>query len=160
MKLSSSSIQDSSRPSKEEAHKYGNSREAMSNKYAAIREQSRQSSKSNPVEKNITSAKVSLLHNGKAQSSDPLGEPSSSLASKWESMKNNIQSFRANIGARRFFPLRQNHEDVPASHTQVSASSDSLDEIFQRLKRPNLEHASFSDEDEDGSEIRVSRPAR
>ncbi|KAI4325674.1 hypothetical protein MLD38_031053 [Melastoma candidum] len=164
MKLASSSDnlkESSSRQSKEDAaaHRYNNSRQAMSNKYAAMREQGRQSSSvSNPVEKNITSAKVSLLDD---DGKDMAGEPSSGLVARWDLMKNKFQNFKANVNARRFLPLKQNQEDESTtSRPQVTSSRDSLDEIFQRLKRPNLEHASYSDEDEGGSEIRTSRAAR
>ncbi|XP_030528298.1 LMBR1 domain-containing protein 2 homolog A [Rhodamnia argentea] len=149
--------ESSSKSTREDGHRYGTSREAMSNKYAAIREQSRQQSKANPAEKNITSAKVSLLDSGKSQTGISSGEPSSGIAAKWQSMKTGFQSFKANIGARRFIPLREAQES--SSLDRVS-SHESLDEIFQRLKRPSLEHGNQSDEDEDGSEISISRPGR
>ncbi|KAF8012253.1 hypothetical protein BT93_I0398 [Corymbia citriodora subsp. variegata] len=149
--------ESSSRSAREDGHRYGTSREAMSNKYAAIREQSRQQLKANPAEKNITSAKVSLLDDGKSQSGISSGEPSSGIAAKWQSMKTGFQSFKANIGARRFIPLREAQESSSLTH---NSSHESLDEIFQRLKRPSLEHGNQSDRDEDGSEISVSRPSR
>ncbi|KAK3411779.1 hypothetical protein EUGRSUZ_I00540 [Eucalyptus grandis] len=146
-----------SRSAREDGHRYGTSREAMSNKYAAIREQSRQQSKANPPEKDITSAKVSLLGDGKSQSGISSGEPSSGIAAKWQSMKTGFQSFKANMGARRFIPLREAQE---SSTLARDSSHESLDDIFQRLKRPSLEHGNQSDEDEDGSEISISRPGR
>lgn len=128
------------------------SKEAISNKYAAIREQSssRQSSNTKPVEKSITSAKVSLLDAGEG------GGSSSGLVSTWESMKNGFQTFKANVGNKKFLPLRQGQDSNIVSRV---SSSDSLDEIFQRLKRPGKEHGSYnSDDDEDG--IGASGPVR
>ncbi|XP_022739439.1 LMBR1 domain-containing protein 2 homolog A-like isoform X3 [Durio zibethinus] len=147
-----------SRPLKEEARKYGTSREAISSKYAAIREQSRQVSNPKPVENNITSAKVSLLEAGNSRSGNQKGDSSSGLASTWRSMKFGFQNFKANIEAKKFLPLRQNQETKLVSRVN-SSDSESLDEIFQRLKRPSIDH---SDEDENGNEpdIKITGPSR
>ncbi|WCJ31934.1 LMBR1-like membrane protein [Euphorbia peplus] len=125
MKGTTSLITDDKRgsastPSKEDGRRYNNSREAMTNKYAAFREQS-------SSESNVTT-----------------GGPSSGLSSKWESMKNGFQSFKTNIGAKKFLPLRQIQETKLVSH---SSSSESLDEIFQRLKKSSPKPENNSDED-------------
>lgn len=150
-----------SNPSKEETRKYGSNREAMNNKYAAMREQNKQASTTakKPVEQSIASAKVSLLDGGEPHPSNPIGGSSSGLASKWESMKNGFQSFKANIGAKKFLPLRQIQETNLISRV---SSSESLDEIFQKLKRPSTaDHGSYSDEDDvDGIEIKNSGSSR
>ncbi|KAA8546769.1 hypothetical protein F0562_003198 [Nyssa sinensis] len=160
MKTTASLTEDvkgsSSKPSRDEVRRYSGSTESISNKYAAIREQSRQASKTKPVE-NIASAKVSLLDAGNSQSGNTVGVPSSGLASKWASMKSGFQSFKANIGAKNFLPLRQVQETKLLSR---ESSSESLDEIFQRLKQPASEHGNYSDEDEDRMEIRISGPTR
>ncbi|KAL5753383.1 hypothetical protein ACOSQ2_023890 [Xanthoceras sorbifolium] len=135
-----------SKPSKEEARKYGTSREAISNKYAAIREQNRHASSTKPVEQSIASTKVSLLDTANSQSSNTTAGPSSGLASKWESMKTGFQSFKANIGAKKFIPLRQTQEPKLVSRVN---SSESLDEIFQRLKRPSGDSETYGNGDED-----------
>ncbi|XP_017969356.1 PREDICTED: LMBR1 domain-containing protein 2 homolog A isoform X2 [Theobroma cacao] len=150
MKATTTSVADGmkgspSRPLKEETHKYGTSREAISNKYAAMREQSRQVPHPKLVENNITSAKVSLLEAGKSHSSNQKGGPSSGLASTWLSMKSGFQNFKANVEAKKFLPLRPNQETKLVSRVN-SSDSESLDEIFQRLKRPSVDHI---DEDED-----------
>ncbi|PRQ48587.1 putative LMBR1-like membrane protein [Rosa chinensis] len=135
---------------KEESRRYSSSKEAITNKYAAIREQSRQGSfNKNPVEKNvIASTKVSLLD---AANPDNTTEgPPTGLGSKWASMKNGFQNFKANIAAKKFIPLRQVQETVDMSR---GSSSESLDDIFQRLKRPSVDHVSYVDEDEDGIEV-------
>lgn len=157
MKATTSLVNDgmkgsTSKPSKEDARKYSTSREAISNKYAAMRELSRQTLNMKPVEQNIASTKVSLLDTGKS-SDDTTGGPSSALASKWESMKTSFQSFRANMGAKRFLPLHQNQDTKLVSHAD-SSDSESLDEIFQRLKRPSSQHENYADEDDNQNDTK------
>lgn len=157
MKATTSLVNDgmkgsTSKPSKEDARKYSTSREAISNKYAAMRELSRQTLSMKPVEQNIASTKVSLLDTGKS-SDDTTGGPSSALASKWESMKTSFQSFRANMGAKRFLPLHQNQDTKLVSHAD-SSDSESLDEIFQRLKRPSSQHENYADEDDNQNDTK------
>ncbi|CAH1428863.1 unnamed protein product [Lactuca virosa] len=56
---------------------------------------------------------------------------SSKIASTWVSMKSNFQNFKAKMEAKKFTPLQQYQE------TQGSqGSSDTLDDIFERLKKP------------------------
>ncbi|XP_028776553.1 LMBR1 domain-containing protein 2 homolog A isoform X2 [Neltuma alba] len=119
------------------------SREAIGNKYAAIRESSGQASKTKPEEKSITSAKVSLLDGGNNQSNNTARLPPLALASTWQTMKNGFQTFKANIGTKKFMPLRQAEEN---KMSRVS-SSESLDEIFHRLKRPSLDQDLYHDEE-------------
>ncbi|PON90888.1 LMBR1-like membrane protein [Trema orientale] len=150
-----------SKPLKEDTRKYASNREAMSNKYSAMREQSKQASTTTkkPVEQSIASTKVSLLDAGEPHPSNQIGGSSSGLASKWESMKTGFQSFKANLGAKKFLPLRQIQETNLLSRV---SSSESLDEIFQRLKRPSAaDHGSYSDEDDEaGMEIKKSGSSR
>ncbi|KAK4755346.1 hypothetical protein SAY87_009103 [Trapa incisa] len=149
-----------SRAPREESHRYPNSREAMGSKYAAIREQSRQASKANPsADRNISAAKVSLLDSEDSRADANAMAPPMGLASRWESMKNGFQTFKANIGARKFLPPRQNQEIDLGSR---ASSHESLDEIFQRLKRPSVDHDRYADEavDDDGTEITRSGSGR
>lgn len=133
-----------SKTSDEETRRYGSSREAISNKYAAIREQGRPASKLKAEEKNVASA-YSVLGEGNTNSSSSAGAPSPGLASTWQTMKTGFQSFKANIGAKKFLPLRQTEENRVS---RVSSSSpESLDDIFQRLKRPSLDQVIYNDED-------------
>lgn len=141
----------SSKSSSDEGRKYGSSREAMSNKYAVIREQIRQSTLNTKPVPNIASAKVTLLDTEDGEPSNTNEKTNSGLASKWESMKVGFQNFKANIGTKKFLPLPQVQESKTLSHHD---SAQSLDEIFQRLKRP-LDHGGYSDE-EDGMEIKSS----
>lgn len=147
----------SSKPLKDEARKYGGSKEAISSKYAVMREQSKQVPNQKLAE-NIVSAKVSLLDAGSSQSGSSNGGQSG-LASRWASMKAGFQTIKANMGSKKFLPLRQVQETQILSR---ALSSESLDEIFQRLKRPSAEHGNHSDEDEDedGMDIRAQGPTR
>ena len=128
---------------KEETWKYGSSREPIGNKYADIREQSGQASKVKLDEKNGASAKGSLLDTGNSRSNNTTGGPSSGLTSTLETMKSGFQNFKARIGSKKFLPIRQLQENK----VSLDSSSESLDEIFQRLKRPSSEHATSNDED-------------
>ncbi|KAM7523775.1 hypothetical protein LguiA_013677 [Lonicera macranthoides] len=149
MKATTSSAESPSKPPRDEARRYSGHKEAISSKYAAIREQQTRQSSSNPnPPDNIPSAKVSLLnpHNSQPTNTTSTG-PSPKLASTWASMKSGFQSFKANIAAKKYIPLRQ-QTPVPNVLPRLS-SSDSLDEIFQRLKRPSLDRSnSNGDEDE------------
>ncbi|KAE9604789.1 hypothetical protein Lal_00010903 [Lupinus albus] len=122
---------------KEETSRHGSSREAISNKYSAIREQS-----SRPTEKNVAYAN-SMLDEGNTSSSNTAVVPSSGLASTWLNMKNGFQNFKANVGAKKFLPIRQTQEDNISS----ASSSESLDAIFKRLKKPSSEQVIYNDED-------------
>ncbi|KAI3920084.1 hypothetical protein MKW98_001340 [Papaver atlanticum] len=143
-----------SNSSTEASRKYASSREAMENKYAAIRQQQiKQASSNTMAEKNFTSAKVSLLGTGNSQSENSTDNTApSGLASKWVSMKNGFQTFKANMEAKNFLPLRQGQDTKRISRV---SSSESLDQIFQRLKKPSRGHDSYGDEDDDDdTEIR------
>ncbi|KAL5171121.1 LMBR1 domain-containing protein 2 A [Glycine soja] len=144
MKPTSSLITDEvkgslSKTSKEDTSR---SREAITKKYAVIREQGGPASKLKSEEKNVASAD-SLFDEGNTNSSNSSGGPSSGLTSTWQSMKTGFQSFKTNIGAKKFLPLRQIQENKGPS----DSSSESLDDIFQRLKRPTLHQSIYNDDD-------------
>ncbi|XP_019463615.1 PREDICTED: LMBR1 domain-containing protein 2 homolog A-like isoform X1 [Lupinus angustifolius] len=121
---------------KEETRRYSSNREVISSKYAAVRQQSRQAYKSKPDETNIASAKVSLLHQINEHSGNTSEVSSSGLSSTWKTMKTGFQSFKANIGAKKgYLPLPQTQEDKISR----ASSSESLDDIFQRMKQPSLD---------------------
>ncbi|CAA7034709.1 unnamed protein product [Microthlaspi erraticum] len=162
MKMSSSSSYDidSSSSKDEMSRKYGSAREAITNKYAAIREQQSRNSPSTVTKpETMASAKVSLLETDVSGPSNgdggggPSGEPSSRLASTWRNMKLGIQSFKENVATKKFLPLRQGPETAPmtSTSTRVTTSStpQSLDEIFQRLKNRSVEHGHYLDDDDD-----------
>ncbi|KAG9141832.1 hypothetical protein Leryth_013951 [Lithospermum erythrorhizon] len=146
MKVSADSSQEkvrgsTSKPLKDEARKYAGTKEAIASKYSAMREQSKQTSTAKPAE-NMASAKVSLLN---ASSPQDIGSSGlqSRMATKWASMKAGFQTLKASVEAKKLIPLRQVQEIQPLN---PSSSSESLDDIFQKLKRPVGEH---SDDDEE-----------
>lgn len=131
-------------PRKGETSKYSGSKEAISTKYAAMREQGKFGPNNKPIE-SISSAKVSLLDGANSQPTN--NSIPSGLASKWASMKQGFQTLKTNIESKKFIPLRQAPE---LKLSRVSSSESSLDEIFQRLKRPSVDNEDrLSDEDEE-----------
>nr|XP_043607883.1 LMBR1 domain-containing protein 2 homolog [Erigeron canadensis] len=132
--LNENSKESSSRHQRDEIRRYIGTREAISSKYAAIRvQQSRQILNTKSVD-NLASAKVSLLDSDSSWSATTSGSPSSKISTTWSSMKSRLHSLKENIQGKKYTSL-----------DQVDHSSDSLDEIFHKLKRPALEHG---DEDE------------
>lgn len=135
---------------KEENHKNTTNREAIASKYAMIREQQGRRSVSSAVkEKTTPPASVSLLEasDSQKQTGGLMVGSNSRLTSTWATMKTGFQNLKSNLGAKKFLPLRQAEES--ASHTRAP-SSDSLDEIFQRLKqRPNKDEDMDFDFDAD-----------
>ncbi|CAN6812871.1 unnamed protein product [Brassica oleracea] len=139
------------------SRRYGSAREAITNKYAAIREQQNRYSPS-PVTKSesMASAKVSLLEtdssgrsNGEGGGS---GESSTRLASTWRNMKLGIQSFKENVATKKFLPLRQGPEStttVTSTRVMNPSMPQSLDEIFRRLKNQSVEHGRYLDDDDE-----------
>jgi hypothetical protein len=110
--------------------KYANSRETIASKYTSIREQNRQSGKA--VKKEISSNSVSLLEERSSEQRSNTGIPPTGVSATWASMKIGFQNFKANLGSKKFLPLRQD----PGFVLNFSVSSpESLDDIFQRLKR-------------------------
>ncbi|XP_057751064.1 uncharacterized protein LOC130969395 isoform X1 [Arachis stenosperma] len=132
--------------SREETRRYTSSRESISSKYAAFRRQSEQASRYNSKreEKNIESSKVSLLdHSDTSHSDNTAGVSSAGLASTWQTMKTGFRSFKANMGARGLLPI---HQPLEGKINRAS-SSESLDDIFQRLKQPSAEQVIHNEED-------------
>ncbi|XP_075672515.1 uncharacterized protein LOC142642048 isoform X1 [Castanea sativa] len=106
------------------------------------------------VAKNVTSstADSSNLQNVTEGSS-------SRFVSKWEAMKTGFQNLKSNIVAKRFIPLRQSQE-TKIDHV---SSSESLDEIFERLKQPTMNRRGYYNDDNDddhGLVIREMRSSR
>ncbi|PWZ58940.1 Importin beta-like SAD2 [Zea mays] len=107
--------------------KYANSRETIASKYTSIREQNRQSGKA--VKKEISSNSVSLLEERSSEQRSNTGIPPTGVSATWASMKIGFQNFKANLGSKKFLPLRQD----PGFVLNFSVSSpESLDDIFQR----------------------------
>ncbi|PPD83862.1 hypothetical protein GOBAR_DD19208 [Gossypium barbadense] len=128
------------KPLKEEV-KQETSREALTKKYSGVREQPKnQESNSNSTDKESTSIAVDDGNSESARAS-----LSGGLALKWESMKSGLLSFKTNLEAKNFLPLRQTQESKAPSHV---SSSESLDEIFQKLKRSSMDPKDHDDDDE------------
>lgn len=128
------------KPLKEE-FKQETSREALTKKYSGVREQPKnQESNSNSTDKESTSIAVDDGNSESARAS-----LSGGLALKWESMKSGLLSFKTNLEAKNFLPLRQTQESKAPSHV---SSSESLDEIFQKLKRSSMDPKDHDDDDE------------
>ncbi|KAL8239539.1 hypothetical protein R6Q59_016106 [Mikania micrantha] len=77
-------------------------------------------------------------------------EQSSKISLTWTSMKTNFENFRLNMVAKRFMPLRQSLDSQDLQPQE--SSSESLDEIFARIKK-----APRDDEDLDGYTVGPSR---
>lgn len=119
---------------KEETRRYSSSREAISGKYAAARQQSGRSSKLKAEERNLDSAKVSLLDKSSNHPSNSNTAQTSGLISTWQTLKKGLQNFKDDIGGQ----TQQNR-------IARASSSESLDDIFQRLKQPSLDQVSYND---------------
>ncbi|RWW25830.1 hypothetical protein GW17_00009812, partial [Ensete ventricosum] len=149
------------KPPKQDKRKDTSSHEAIVNKYAMIREQQVKKPASPALkEKATSSASVSLLEagNSQRQSDGSAVGTASGLTSTWASMKNGFQSFKTNLGAKKFFPLRQVQETPLHSR---GSSSESLDEIFQKLKqRPSKNQDGDFDFDDNDMGITDMRSTR
>ncbi|KAG6652821.1 hypothetical protein CIPAW_05G032800 [Carya illinoinensis] len=115
---------------------FGRSRKTVNKKHTTTRDHDKKD-----FEKNVTSSTADASKTQIAEAG-----PSSGLTSKWEAMKTGFQNFKSNIGANRFIPLRQLRETKLESHV---SSSESLEEIFQRLKQPTINHRRLSKDDDD-----------
>ncbi|KAK8700280.1 hypothetical protein V6N13_018681 [Hibiscus sabdariffa] len=111
---------DPFQPMTEEVQQVTN-REAIVKKYSTIREQNKQASTS----EELTPFKSATR---------PPPPPERSV-SKWESMKSDL-TFKSVLEVKRYLPLSQTEENTISS---FASSSESLDEIFQRLKQPTLD---------------------
>ncbi|PAN08329.1 hypothetical protein PAHAL_1G403500 [Panicum hallii] len=127
--------------------KYANNRENIASKYTSVREQNRQAGKA--VKKEIQSNSVSLLEERNSEQRFNTGVPPTGVSATWASMKTGFQNFKANMGAKKFIPLRQDPGFVPNSNV---SSPESLDDIFQRLKRRSANMpVDYLDDDDDNT---------
>ncbi|CAL5358302.1 unnamed protein product [Camellia sinensis] len=151
-KTTTSLIEDGQRDylilSRGEAH-HQTSRESIARKYVAVRaQQSKQ-----PITQNLTEksrrASFNATFPDAGSSQNTTAGPSSRLSSTWESMKTGLQNLKSNMGAKKFLPLREIQD---TKHSLVS-SSESLDDIFQRLNQPNMNHRSYGGGDDYDDEL-------
>jgi hypothetical protein len=108
------------------------SRKIGGRKYSALRTNLNEegSSKDFALERNSSS-----LTND--SHTDTSSAPSSVIASKWESMMHGFKNLKSNIDSNKFLPLSNN---TYTSSLNSTSSFESLDDIFERLKRPPSEH--------------------
>lgn len=86
-----------SRTRKDETREYSLSKEAISNKYAAVREKSGQAFRLRPEDNNIASATVPLLDADNTDSGNTSDVLSSGLTSTRQTVKSGFRSFKVNI---------------------------------------------------------------
>ncbi|KAG8498111.1 hypothetical protein CXB51_007301 [Gossypium anomalum] len=101
------------------------SRETIIKKHSSTREhQNKQASNTKSTLEESTSFKSVMR---------PTSEK---LSSKWESMKSGLVNFKSILEVKNYLPFRQTEENTLSS---IASSSESLDDIFQRLKRLTLD---------------------
>ena len=116
------------------------SRKHGSKKYAALKAKSNEQTS----DEQLNQKRDTSMRN------DSENLPSSGVASRWESMKSGFNILRSNIGSRSFLPLNNDAQGT----TLNSQSSESLDEIFERLKNPPSEYRNHGDFDDHGMDFR------
>ncbi|XP_027921879.1 LMBR1 domain-containing protein 2 homolog A-like [Vigna unguiculata] len=114
-----------------------------SRKYAALRTSlNEEVSTKDLTQEGVSSSFTSDINDSQSTSSAPSSSSSSSvLASRWESMMDGFKSFRSNIDSKRFIPI----SNPPESILNSKSSSDSLDEIFEKLKHAPPEYRDSDD---------------
>ncbi|XP_047163131.1 LMBR1 domain-containing protein 2 homolog A-like isoform X1 [Vigna umbellata] len=125
----------------EESEDYERSRKFGNRKYAALRTNlNEEVSRKDLTQEGVSSSFTSDGNDSQSTSSAP-SSSSSVLASRWESMMHGFKSLRSNIDSKRFIPI----SNAPESILNSKSSSDSLDEIFERLKHPPPEYRDSHD---------------
>lgn len=105
----------------------------------------------------------SSLNRTSEESSNDAGETSASqsrVAATWESMKTGFQSIKTNIETKKFLPLHESNENTPKESPGTS-KTESLDEIFDNLKRPARDCKKYSsgfDLDFDDYKMDIDKP--
>ncbi|KAK2383518.1 LMBR1 domain-containing protein A [Trifolium repens] len=110
------------------------SRKIGGRKYSALRSTNLNeegSSKDFTLEKDSSS-----MTNDSHQDISLATAPASVLASKWESMMHGFKNLKSNIDSNRFLPLSNS---THTSSINSTSSFESLDDIFERLRRPPSE---------------------
>lgn len=71
-------------------------------------------------------------------------QPSRDLSSTWRSMQTGFRNFKSNMESKGFMAL---HQVQDAGHSCAS-STESLDEIFDKIKRPASESTNYDSDDD------------
>lgn len=113
--------------------------EGIGREYTALRgQQTNWSSKANTIHEKPSPENAETPQDTKI-------ETSSIVTSAWESFKTGLQSLKSTVEVNKFIPLRQTQD----TKTSRSESTESLDEIFERLKRHSSRRSHFDDIDDD-----------
>lgn len=121
----------------------------VAHKYSSVREDQFSSPKSvEQLHKEHSSASISInLEDGSSEepaSASIAPDSPAGTASRWASIRTGFQNFRASMGSRKFLRLS------PSSSLGTNASAtESLDEIFRKLKRSSS-NADADHLDDDG----------
>ncbi|XP_059313771.1 uncharacterized protein LOC132064705 isoform X1 [Lycium ferocissimum] len=143
-----------SKPLKGEAQQES-SKEEISGKYKAKR--ARQMKRENSISSNGRSRDRPLSSRDENSTMDVQVQPSRGLSSTWRSMQTGFRNFKSNMESKGFIPLHQQVQD--AGHSRCS-STESLDEIFERIKRPGSESTNYDSDDDLYGGLKSSRPSR
>jgi len=134
---------------KENSQRCGSSRETIEKKPAAMREQQDRPSSRPQLKESGSQASLLLLdeaNSPKEPGGAVAGPSAKGVGSTWLSMKTGFQNFRA----KKFLPLRKAQGTSP----RAGSSSESLDDIFERLKQKPRRKPSYEfDFDDDGDDI-------
>lgn len=114
--------------------------EGIGRKYTALRGQQ---TNWNPKDNNIH--EKPSPENAQTPQDTKIETSSSMVTSAWESFKTGLQSLKSTVEVNKFIPLRQTQD----TNTSRSESMESLDEIFERLKRHSSSRSNFDDIDDD-----------
>ncbi|CAN6164582.1 unnamed protein product [Urochloa humidicola] len=120
----------------------------VAHKYSSVRDQCTSPKPVEQAQKDISSASISInLEAGSSEEPPPASaapESPAETTSRWASIRTGFQNFRASMGSRKFLRLSPS----PSLGTNASAT-ESLDEIFRKLKR-NSSSAAADHLDDDG----------
>ncbi|KAM3377520.1 LMBR1 domain-containing protein 2 A isoform X2 [Capsicum galapagoense] len=142
-----------SKPIKGEAQ-HESSKEEISAKHKAKR--ARQMKRENSISSNGRSKDRPLSSRDENSMMGIQAQPSRDLSSTWRSMQTGFRNFKSNMESKGFIPL---HQFQDAGHSRAS-STDSLDEIFDRIKRPGSESRNYDSDDDLYEGLKNSKPSR
>ncbi|PHT30013.1 hypothetical protein CQW23_30402 [Capsicum baccatum] len=142
-----------SKPIKGEAQ-HESSKEEISAKHKAKR--ARQMKRENSISSNGRSRDRPLSSRDENSMMGIQAQPSRDLSSTWRSMQTGFRNFKSNMESKGFIPL---HQFQDAGHSRAS-STDSLDEIFDRIKRPGSESRNYDSDDDLYEGLKNSKPSR
>lgn len=141
-----------SKPLKGESQ-HENSKEEINGKYKAKR--ARQMKRENSMSSNGRNRERSLSRDENSMM-DLQIQPSRDLSSTWRSMQTGFRNFKSNMESKGFIPL---HQVQDAGHSRAS-STESLDEIFDKIKRPASESTNYDSDDDVYEGLKRPRPVR